>query len=223
LTQLPPNCRVLVYGASGHGKVVADILLASGIAVAGFVDDSLQGKPAEILGLKILGGGDWLAAQGKSSPVAAALGIGHNAARQKVARRCVNQGIELITAIHPSAVLAASARVAEGAVVMAAAVINPDAEVGTGAIVNTGAVIEHDCRVGEFAHLSPNASMGGCAQLGSLAWLGIGATIIHGVKVGSNTIVGAGAVVVRDIPDGVVAMGVPARIHRYLEMRENEV
>ena len=222
MNQIPPNCQVFVYGASGHGKVVADILLASRVPVAGFIDDSFAGESGNILGLKVLGTGEWLVGQSQSGTVAVALGIGDNAARQKVAKRCVDQGIQLITAIHPSAVLAASARIGRGAVVMAAAVINPDAEVGAGAIVNTAAVIEHDCRVGEFSHLSPNAAMGGCAGLGDLSWLGIGATIIHGVKVGANTIVGAGAVVVRDLPDGVVAMGVPARIYRHLDIGETD-
>lgn len=221
MTQLSPNCRVFVYGASGHGKVVADILLANRTAVAGFVDDSFQGEASEILGLKVLGTGDWLATQARSEPVAVALGIGDNAARQKVAKRCIDQRIALVSAIHPAAVVAASARIGAGAVVMAGAIINPDAQVGAGAIVNTGSIIEHDCHVGEFAHLSPNAAMGGGARLGSLSWLGIGATIIHSVKVGSNTVIGAGAVVVRDLPDGVVAMGVPARIHHHLNDRTN--
>lgn len=220
MSQVPPNYRVFVYGASGHGKVVADILLAGRVAIAGFIDDGLHTQSDEILGLKVLGDGNWLATQAKSGSVAAVLGIGDNSARQKVARRCAEAAIMLISAVHPSSVLAPSARIGVGAVVMAGTVINPDAEVGTGAIINTGAIVEHDCRVGDFAHLSPNAAMGGCARLGSLSWLGIGATIIHGVTVGSNTIVGAGAVVVRDLPDEVVAIGVPARIHRYLSSHE---
>jgi sugar O-acyltransferase (sialic acid O-acetyltransferase NeuD family) len=205
-----------VYGASGHGKVVADILLASGVIVAGFIDDGSARESGETLGLKVVGNGDWLATQAKAEPVMVVLGIGDNTSRQRVADRCVQLGIRLVSALHPSSVVAPSARIGVGTVVMAGSVINPDAEVGTGAIVNTGAIIEHDCRVGDFAHLSPNAAMGGCAQLGNLSWLGIGATIIHGVKVGSSAIVGAGAVVVRDLPNEVVATGVPARIRRHL-------
>ena len=216
MTEIPQNYQIFVYGASGHGKVVADILLAGGLAVAGFIDDDAQLQSNEILGLKVLGDGAWLAEQANSGSVAVALGIGDNSARQKVASRCIAQHIHLLTAVHPFTTVAASARVSPGVVVMAASVINPDAQVGTGAIVNTGVIIEHDCFVGDFAHLSPNATMGGCARLGSLSWLGMGASIIHGVNVGSNTIVGAGAVVVRDLPDNVVAIGVPARIHRHL-------
>jgi sugar O-acyltransferase (sialic acid O-acetyltransferase NeuD family) len=215
-----PAQRVLVYGASGHGKVVADILRASYIEVAGFIDDDFRSATCEILGLEVLGNRDWLADSAKSGPVAVALGIGDNSARQKVAQNCMAGGIALVTAIHPAATVAPSAQIGSGAVVMAAAVINPDAQVGAGAIINTGAIVEHDCRVGDFAHLSPKAAMGGCAQLGNLSWLGIGATIIHGVKVGAGTIIGAGAAVVRDIPDDVIAVGVPARVRRKLNERD---
>jgi sugar O-acyltransferase (sialic acid O-acetyltransferase NeuD family) len=220
MTQTLSNHTIFVYGASGHGKVVADILLARGVGVAGFVDDNAQPGSAEVLGLVVLGGGNWLAEQAKSRPVAVALGIGDNFARQEVANRCIAGQIQLLTAVHPFTSVAPSARIGPGVVVMAGAVINPDAKIGTGAIVNTGAIVEHDCQVGDFAHLSPNAAMGGCARLGSLSWLGIGATIIHGVTVGSGAIVGAGAVVVRDIPDAVLAVGVPARIQRQIPNRE---
>jgi sugar O-acyltransferase (sialic acid O-acetyltransferase NeuD family) len=212
VTGVSSNHRIFVYGASGHGKVVADILLMRGIAVAGFIDDNAD--PKETLGLPVLGDGIWLGQQAKSASVAVALGIGDNVSRQEVARSCIACHIELQTAVHPSAIVASSARVGEGVVVMAGSVINPDAQIGTGAIINTGAIVEHDCRIGDFAHLSPNAAMGGGAILGRLSWLGIGATIIHGITVGSGTIVGAGAVVIRDVPDDVIAVGVPAVVRR---------
>ena len=215
MTQIASNHSIFVYGASGHGKVVADILLARGIGVAGFVDDNAQLGSIDVLGLPVLGNGNWLTEQAKSRSIGVALGIGDNYARQTVAKRCIASHIQLLAAVHPFAVVAPSARVSPGVVIMAASVINPDAQIGTGAIVNTGAIVEHDCRVGDFAHLSPNAAMGGCAQLGSLSWLGIGATIIHGVTVGAGTIIGAGAVVVHDVPDEVVATGVPARVRRH--------
>jgi sugar O-acyltransferase (sialic acid O-acetyltransferase NeuD family) len=207
-----------VYGASGHGKVVADILLTRGIAIAGFIDDNSDSR--EILGLPIVGDHNWLEQQAKSASVAVVLGIGDNISRQAVARSCIACHIELQTAVHPSARVASSARVGAGVVVMAGSVINPDAQIGAGAIINTGAIVEHDCQVGEFAHLSPNSVMGGGAVLGSLSWLGIGATIIHGVRVGSGTIVGAGAAVIRNLPDDVVAVGVPAVVRRKISHGE---
>jgi len=218
MTISPASPRIFVYGASGHGKVVADILRAQGVAVAGFIDDQPQDS-AEILGLKVLGDGKWLAEQASQGPVAVTLGIGSNPDRQRIADQCAASGIQLLTAVHPSAVVAPSAQIGAGVVIMAAAVVNPDAHIGRGAILNTGVIVEHDCHVGEFAHLSPNAAMGGGAKIGSLSWLGMGASIIHGVAVGSKTIIGAGAVVVREIPDEVMAMGVPARVHRRLSER----
>lgn len=207
---------VFVYGASGHGKVVADILLTQRISVAGFIDDAAPTNSADILGLKVLGDGNWFfqEAERRNRRAVAALGIGDNAARRRIAERCVEAGVELLTAVHSSAVVALSAHLSPGVVVMAAAVVNPDAHIGTGAIINTAAIVDHDCRVGDFAHVAPNATMGGGARLGGLSWLGMGANIIHGVTVGSGTIIGAGAVVVRDIPDQVVAMGIPACVRR---------
>jgi sugar O-acyltransferase (sialic acid O-acetyltransferase NeuD family) len=215
MIEVPTSSLVLVYGASGHGKVVADILRTQGVSVAGFIDDAAPTNSAEILGLRVLGDGDWLFREAECRKVVVALGIGDNAARRRIAERCMGPGVELLTAIHCSAVVAPSAHLCPGVVVMATAVVNPDAQIGVGVIINTAAIVEHDCQVGDFAHLSPNATMGGGARLGTLSWLGMGANIIHGVTVGSGTIIAAGAVVVRDIPDHVVAMGIPARVGRH--------
>lgn len=197
---------LVVFGAGGHGKVVADILLASGLAVTGFLDDG-RAPDTTVLGLPVLGPAAWLA----SNRARVALGVGDNRARAAVAEACEAAGATLVTAIHPRAVVSPSARVDIGAVVMALAVVNPDAVVARGAIVNTAAVIEHDCVVGAFAHVSPNAAMAGNSRLGTFAHLGIGAAMLPGTSVGDGTIVGGGALVSRDLPGAVVARGVPAR------------
>jgi UDP-N-acetylbacillosamine N-acetyltransferase len=210
--------KVFVYGASGHGKVVADILLAGKDSrLAGFVDDRVELQSTSVLGLPVLGDGDWLAREASRMRVAVALGIGDNAARQRVAEKCLGWGVELVTLIHPTATVSGSAQLGSGTVVMAQAVINSDAVTGRGVIVNTGAVVEHDAEIGEFAHVSPKSTMGGKSRLGKLSHLGIGAVVIQCVSIGAHTIVGAGAVVIRDVPDRVVAFGVPAQIHRTLE------
>jgi sugar O-acyltransferase (sialic acid O-acetyltransferase NeuD family) len=203
--------RVVVYGAGGHGKVVADVVLAAGgYEVVGFVDDGPHPGRA-VLGLPVLGDGAWVEREAARGPIAVALGVGANGARRAVAERCVGWGATLLTAVHPRAAVAPSARIEPGAVVMACAVVNPDAVVGRGAIINTGAVVEHDVVVGEFAHLSPNATTGGAARVGALAHLGLGAALLPGVSVGDGAVVGAGAVVIRDVPGGVTVAGVPAR------------
>jgi sugar O-acyltransferase (sialic acid O-acetyltransferase NeuD family) len=209
--------KMFVYGASGHGKVVADILIACKQPnFVGFVDDRADLGGANVLGLPVCGNGQWLQQEAEKMPVAVALGIGDNFVRQQVAEQCFAWGAELVTVVHPTASVSASVRLGPGTVVMAQVAINPDSRIGRGAIVNTSASVDHDVEIGDFAHVAPNASMGGASRLGTLSQLGIGAVIIHGVGVGARSMVGAGAVVVSDIPDGVVAFGVPARIHRKL-------
>lgn len=198
---------VVVYGSGGHGKVVCDVLLAAGHVVAGFVDDDRERHGALVLGLPVLGGGDQLA--GKAAHVA--LGIGSNRARAVVAAKIASLGGVLLTCVHPRAVVAPSAVLGEGTIVMALAVVNPDARIGRGAVVNTAAVVEHDCAVGDFAHISPNSVMGGGCTVSTFAQLGIGATMLPGTAVGEGALVGAGGVVVRDVAAGAVARGVPAR------------
>ena len=211
--------RIFVYGASGHGKVVADILLARSIALEGFIDDDPSLKSTEILGLKIKGDGGWLTEQTRHGPISVALAVGDNLERRKIANRCLALNIELITAVHPAATVAPSAILERGVVAAAGCQVNPDASVGEGTILNTGTVVEHDCRIGRFAHLSPNAAIGGGASLGDFSWLGMGCVVIHGVSVGSGCIVGAGAAVVEDVPDWVVTVGVPARVIKEIKPR----
>lgn len=210
--------RAIVYGASGHGRVVADILRACGVQVEGFVDDDPL-TPQQVSGLNILGNAEWLAEQAARRPVAVALGVGDNFDRRAIAERCVTAGMPLLTAVHPSATIAPTARISPGVVVMAHAVVNPDAMVGHGAIINTGAIVEHDCWIGSFAHLSPRVAIGGHVQVGDLSWLGIGSTVIANVRIGAYSIVGAGATVLHDVDDWVVAVGTPARVLRELARR----
>ena len=137
---------LIVYGAGGHGKVVADILIARGEKVTGFLDDT-KTESMKVLGLPVLGSSEWLDV---NPNVRVALGVGNNIVRARTAELCVAKQVELVTAIHPSAVIAQSAVVEEGAVIMALAVVNPDGVIGRGAIVNTSAVVEHDCAVGSL-------------------------------------------------------------------------
>jgi sugar O-acyltransferase (sialic acid O-acetyltransferase NeuD family) len=200
----------IVYGASGHGKVVADILRASGVKVEGFVDDNpklREGSP----GFAILGDARWLAREAARRSLSVALGIGDNFARRSVAECIVRSNATIISAVHPSATISTSATISCGVVVMANAVVNADAVIGCGVIINTAAIVEHDCVVGNYAHLSPKAAIGGHVEIGDLAWLGIGCSVIPDLKVGKGSIIGAGATVITDIDEWVVAIGTPAR------------
>jgi sugar O-acyltransferase (sialic acid O-acetyltransferase NeuD family) len=209
--------RIFVYGAGGHGKVVADILACRGESeFAGFVDDREELWGGRVMGFAVLGGGEWLRGEAEYSRVVVALGVGDGRARRRIAECWAAWGVEILTAVHPRATVACAAQMGRGTVVMAGGVVNADARVGLGGIVNSGAVVEHDAEVGDFAHVAPRAAIGGASRLGAFSHLGMGAVVLERVCVGSHSIVGAGAVVVEDLPDGVVAMGVPARIHRRL-------
>ncbi|MBX3205820.1 MAG: acetyltransferase [Labilithrix sp.] len=202
-----PALPVVVLGAGGHGKVVADILTEMGRRPVGFLDPK---KPAgtTVLGLPVLGDDDWLLA----NQVEVALGMGDNAMRERLALRALERGTPLATAVHPRAVVARSATIADGVVIAALAVVNPDASVERGAIINTGAIVEHDCIIGEFAHLATNATTGGACRIGRLSLLGSGATMLPETVVGDETRVGAHALVTRDLPAHATARGVPARL-----------
>lgn len=209
---------VVVYGAGGHGKVVADIVqLNAGLRLLGFIDDGFPVGPGP-MGFQILGGRGWFETS-EARNVEIVFGIGRNPIRMREGQDLAEKGLRILTVIHPAASVAATASVGAGTVVMANASINPDARVGRAAIINTGAVVEHDCEVGDFAHVSPNAAMGGGAKLGMGAWLGIGAVVKPLVSVGARTVVGAGAAVVKDLPEDCVAVGVPARVTQKVTVR----
>ena|SRR5438067_1037891 len=200
---------VVVYGAGGHGKVIADALTASGQKVLAFIDDNVSLIGSMVLDSPIYSADEWL----RSHPGAhVALGVGDNAAREQVAGRIKHCSCSVITVLHPRTVIARSARIAEGVAILAGAVLNPDCEIGEGVIINTGAIVEHDVRIGCYAHLSPNCTAGGAAQIGAFAHIGMGASVLPLKRVGMKSVIGAGAVVVSDIPEGQVAYGVPARV-----------
>ncbi len=195
--------KIYIYGASGHGKVVADIARAAGFSVVAFVDDD-EAK-SEFCALPCI-----MANEMQKLPVA--LGIGDNKAREAVFNKLSNGGFEMPPLIHPSAVISPSAKISKASVVMPNAVINADAFVGVGAIVNTGAIIEHDCTLGDFVHISPNAALAGGVKVGALSWIGIGASVIQQIIIERGCIIGAGSTVICNIPSNSTAVGIPAKV-----------
>ena len=196
--------KIYVYGFSGHGAVVADVARACGYGEVVFLDDSkFDGKNV-------------LKFDPSLEKADVIVAIGDNKIRRILQERVKSAGFILVNLIHPSAVVSKSAQIGEGAVVMPHAVINARAAVGEGAIINTGAIIEHDCEIGDFAHVSPNAALAGGVIVGKNTHVGIGACVIQCIKIGANCIIGAGSVVVRDIADGSVAYGNPAKVRRNL-------
>lgn len=207
---MAPARKVVVVGAGGHAKVVLEVLRAAGgFDVVGLVDP--DPAHADVLGAAVLGGDEVLPELRARGVAAAVVALGSNRARERVGEGLRAMGFALPAAVHPSALVSPSARIGDGAVVMARAVLGTLAEVGDLAIVNTGAVVEHDNRIGRAAHVAPGTALAGTVTVGDRALVGVGSAVRPGVRIGADAVVGAGSAVVADVPDGAVVGGVPAR------------
>lgn len=200
---------VLIIGAGGHGKVVADALLERGIPLIGFVDDNPNMIGQKILGFPVLGAIDhWLEFDAEGLVIA----IGNNHIRHNIQQKLEAMSHpNWIKVIHPKAVVAESAKLGVGTVIMAGAIINPDAVIGQHTIINTGATIDHDCVIGDYVHIAPGVHLAGNVCIGNSTLIGIGSNVIPGCHIGSDTVVGAGTLIIQNIPAGVTAKGIPAR------------
>ena len=209
----PGPLPIVVYGAGGHAKVVAQTLARSARwRLAGFIDDlrpERRGEP--FAGASVLGGAGALDALRRDGVGHAIVAFGHNEARQRVAGQLATLGFRLPTIIDVHAIVADDASFGDGCYLAEGAVVHSGSRVGAHTIVNTGAVVEHDVAVGEAVHLGPRVCLAGHVQVGTRAWIGMGALVRDRVHVGADAVVGMGAVVLRDVPDGWVAYGAPAR------------
>jgi sugar O-acyltransferase (sialic acid O-acetyltransferase NeuD family) len=213
------NKHVLIYGAGGHAKVIADILESEKNKILGIVDDDPPKWGQKFLSFKITSYEDFLKANGDAD-YRVIVAIGDNRTRARIVDKItVLEKSCFDTAVHSSAVVAKTVEIGQGTVVMAGVVINCDTRIGRHAILNTGASIDHDCEIGEFVHISPGSHIGGGVAIGSGSWIGIGASIINNCQIGQNVIVGMGSAVIKDIPDSWVIVGNPAR---FLRMNKND-
>lgn len=195
--------RLILYGASGHAKVIVDILQLQGITIDAILDDNEHIKQLDT----------YPVSTPQEMPVQKndqlLISIGNNRVRKKLSENYDNTYIK---AIHPKSVIAKSATIGEGCVVMAYGVINPGAKIGKHVIINTASVVEHDCQLEDYVHISPHAILSGGVKVGEGAHIGSGAVIIPNIKIGKWAIIGAGAVIIKDVPDFATVVGNPGRI-----------
>ena len=210
------NRTLVIWGASGHATVVADIVRLQGeFALIGFIDDLHPARHnTTFCGARILGGReqlDILRGQGVEYII---LGFGDCEARLELSELVRKKGFRLASAIHPGATVAADVPIGDGSVITAGAVVNPGSKIGENVIVNTCASVDHECVIEDGVHISPGVHLGGRVKVGRGAWIGIGATVKDRVSIGARSVIGAGAVVIDDIPDDIVAHGVPATVSK---------
>lgn len=197
-----------VYGAGGHAQVVIDVLRSRGIRVRRqYNDNPANQHPATgnvLPGIR-LAGSQILSRM--DLPIV--LAVGRNGERAELSGMLTGRFEQ---AIHPSALIAPTATIGEGSVILHGAIVQPNATIGRQVLINTGASVDHDCVVGDFAHISPRAALSGHVSVGEGTHIGVGAVVIPKVTIGRWCRVGAGTVVIRDLPDHVTAVGNPARV-----------
>jgi UDP-N-acetylbacillosamine N-acetyltransferase len=204
--------QLLIFGAGGHAKVVADIAQKCGCEVVGFIDDVDPKRAGEkFFGGTVLGGMNAVDRVREShQDLEVIVAVGDCKARRKIADSLEKSGLQLATLLHPAAVLGADVRIGKGSVVVAGAIINPGCVIGANVIINTAASVDHDSSIGIGAHIGPGARLGGHVAIGDESWIGIGAIIKDSISIGRSCVIGAGALVLKDIPDNTVAFGSPA-------------
>jgi sugar O-acyltransferase (sialic acid O-acetyltransferase NeuD family) len=202
--------NLLIVGAGGHGKVVAEAARAMNrwIKIA-FLDDKYESIQKHH-NCSVIGGMD-------SYPKFIDeyqdlfIAVGNNQDRIRHIEKYTNAGFNIPNIIHPTAIVSDTAKICSGTVVLANVVINASVSIGNGSIINTSSSIDHDCVIGDVVHICPGSNLAGNVHVGRLSFIGIGSCIIQGVKVGDEVTIGAGTVVVKDIPAKLKVVGNPAR------------
>lgn len=201
--------KVVIIGAGGHAKVIADIIEKSGDQIIGFLDDKLE-KGTKVVGnYKVIGNlNNRLPLSIANSDYEFIIAIGNNYKRRQISN---TPNLKFYTAIHPSVQIGLDVEIKEGTTIMANASINSSAKIGRHCIVNTGAIVEHDNIIEDFVHISPNASLGGTVKIGENTHVGIGSVIKNNITICGDCTIGAGAVVIKDITEEGTYVGVPVR------------
>jgi sugar O-acyltransferase (sialic acid O-acetyltransferase NeuD family) len=202
--------RLLILGASGHGKVVGDCAQAAGCwSELIYFDDRWPALQA-CGPWPVVGTGESMIAEYRQGDQAF-VAIGRAATRLGRLQKMMSAGIKIATVIHPRAIVSSGATIGEGTLVVAGTVINMDAHIGVGCIINTGSTVDHDCVLADGVHICPGAHLAGGVHVGLTSWIGIGSVVCQCLRIGNGATVGAGSAVTEDVMDGVTVIGIPAR------------
>lgn len=208
---------IVIIGAGGHAKVIADIilkrkeLLNEKLNIVGFLDDGYKNlKYTKIFDIPILGDTSLIERLEQEKEYNYVIGIGSNEIREKISSKFSNLNYDI--AIHPKSVIGTDVIIKEGTVVMANTIVNSGTKIGKHCILNTGSVIEHDNKIEDYCHISPNSTLCGTVKVGRNSWIGAGSTIIQNRNIGENSMIGAGSVIIRDTPNNCIVVGNPGKI-----------
>jgi UDP-perosamine 4-acetyltransferase len=205
---------IIILGAGGHAKVLIDALQLQLANIVGITDPDPELHGKDVMGIPIIGDDNSILQYGVND-IMLVNGLGkvnRSSKRMQIYDTFKERGYIFTRVIHASAVISPGAYLAEGVHVMAGAVIQTLGTIGVNTIINTRASIDHECIIGDHVHIAPGTSISGGVKIGDNVLIGAGATIIQGIHVGAGSIVGAGAVVTKDVMEGVIVMGTPARV-----------
>lgn len=190
-----------LFGASGHGMVIAEIAEENKLLIDAFIDSDQSKK--QILDYQVIH-------QVPQQGIDVVVSIGNNAIRKKIVD--TNTQFNYPILIHPKTAISKRAKIGEGTVVMSGVSVNSEVNIGKHCIINTNASVDHECIISDYVHISPNVALAGNVEVGEGTHIGIGASIIQGIKIGKWCTIGAGAVIIKDIPDGATVVGNPGKI-----------
>lgn len=198
--------KLIIIGASGHGKVLADIANCIGYEQIYFLDDNRTMR--HCMDYPVIGSSKDAINHSDAEFIIA---IGNAIIRERLQQELYGAGLKLVTLIHPKAIVSSSAEVGKGTVIMAGAIVNPASIIGDGCIINTAATVDHDNRIYDFAHVSVGAHLAGTVSVGKRTWVGAGAIVSNNINICADCMIGAGAVVVKNIYCSGTYIGVPAK------------